>query len=101
MGDPKHASVESKEIRDPADRPDDEESGLEEPVEEVAASTLRVVLLILGTLLVLYASGQAIGLDILGIFSEALDTQEARWIIVAFFGLVLIAVSFRGFRAKA
>lgn len=77
---------------------EDEDRDPEEAVEVIAASTVRVALLLLGILLLLYATGQAVGFDVLAMVSSALDTQEARWMIVAFFALVLIAVSFRGFR---
>lgn len=67
-------------------------------VEAIATSTVRLGLLVLGILLLLYAAGQAVGFDVLAMISDALDTQEARWIIVAFFALVLITISLRGFR---
>ena len=63
----------------------------------VAASALRVIILLLGLLLLIFASGQAVGLDLLGELSEILDTDEVRWIIVAFFGLVLVFIAIRGF----
>lgn len=75
-----------------------EERGPEEAVEAVAASTVRVGLAILGLVIVLFAAGQALGFDALAIFGEAFETREVRWMIVAFFGLILIAVSLRGFR---
>lgn len=68
-------------------------------VEAIATSTVRLALLVLGLLLLLYATGQAVGFDVLAMISDALDTQEARWIIVAFFALVLITISLRGFRS--
>lgn len=67
-------------------------------VEAIAASTIRLGLLVLGLLLLLYAVGQAVGFDVLAMISEALDTQMARWLIVAFFALILITVALRGFR---
>lgn len=70
----------------------------DEAVEAIAASTVRLGLLVLGILLLLYATGQAVGFDVLALTSEALDTQEARWLIVAFFALILITISLRGFR---
>ena len=78
--------------------PEEEERGAEEAVEVIAASTVRIVLLFLGIILLLYATGQVVGFDALAMLSEALDTREARWTIVALFALVLIAVSLRGFR---
>ncbi len=70
----------------------------EETVEAIAESTVRVALLILGLLLLLYAVGQAVGFDVLALLSDALDTPAARWLIVAFFALILIGMAIRGFR---
>lgn len=67
-------------------------------VEAIATSTVRLGLLVLGILLLLYATGQAVGFDVLAMISDALDTQQARWLIVAFFALILITISLRGFR---
>lgn len=97
MGETSESTRDERQ-RDPERR--DDETGIEEPVERIAASTLRVILLILGVLLLLYATGQAIGVPMLGTISEALDTDQARWMVVAFFGLVLLVVSLRGFRSS-
>lgn len=83
---------------DGADRRRSPRDDGEGAVEAIAASTVRLALLVLGLLLLLYAVGQAVGFDVLAMISDALDTQEARWLIVAFFALVLITISLRGFR---
>lgn len=75
-----------------------DERAPEGAIEAIAASTVRLGLAILGIVLVLFAVGQALGFDALAIFGEAFNTREARWMIVAFFGLVLLVVSLRGFR---
>lgn len=74
-----------------------EETSIEEPVQRVAASTVRLGLLVLGVIILLFATGQVVGIDLLAIMSDALDTHEARWFTVAFFGLLLIAIALRGF----
>lgn len=79
------------------DRRRDQPAG-EGAVEAIATSTVRLGLLVLGILLLLYAVGQAAGFDVLAMISEALDTAVARWIVVAFFALVLISIALRGFR---
>ena len=84
--------------RDGARSGGDGSRGSGDAVETVATSTVRLGLFVLGVLLLLYAVGQAVGFDVLAMASDALDTQEARWLIVAFFALVLITLSFRGFR---
>ena len=70
----------------------------EDTVELIATSTVRLGLLVLGIILLLYSIGQAAGFDVLGLISQALDTPEARWLIVAFFALILITIALRGFR---
>lgn len=82
------------------DAPDQSSGSIEEPVERVAASTVRLALLVLGIVILLFATGQLIGVDVLAILSDALDTREARWFTVAFFGLLLITIALRGFRAR-
>lgn len=67
----------------------------------LAASTLRVALTVFGFVLLLFAIGQAVGLDLLGMVVEALDTNAGRWLVVAFFGLLLIALALRGFDGNA
>lgn len=85
---------------DPGDRrPADQTGrGTEEAVEFIAASSVRILLLILGSLLLLYSVGQIVGFDAMAMLSDALATREARWTIVAFFALILILVSLHGFR---
>lgn len=62
-----------------------------------AMSALRIALVLVGLVIVLFALGQAVGVDLLGTITDALGTQLGRWLVVAFFGLVLIVVAVRGF----
>lgn len=62
-----------------------------------AASTLRVGLALIGIVLLLFALGQVAGLDLLGLVAEALSSEVGRWLLVAFFALLIIAVAVRGF----
>lgn len=89
------ADIDRSEHEDAGDRR--RSRGSEDAVEVIAASTVRVALLILGLLLLAYATGQVLGLDVLAMISETLDTPEARWLLVAFLALVLIALALRGF----
>ncbi len=63
----------------------------------VAASTLRVGLALVGLVLLLFALGQVAGLDLLGMVVDALSSPVGRWLVVAFFALVIIAIAARGF----
>lgn len=65
--------------------------------EYFAESTLRVSLAIVGFVLLLFALGQAIGIDLLGFIVDVLNTRMGRWLIVAFFAILLIALAVRGF----
>ncbi|ELZ33450.1 hypothetical protein C474_05200 [Halogeometricum pallidum JCM 14848] len=61
-----------------------------------AGAALRWGIGIAGFVLFLFALGQAVGLDLLGLFAEALSSQTGRWLAVAVFGLFLISVARRG-----
>ena len=69
----------------------------EDAVEVVAASTVRVLLGVLGVLLLLFAIGQVVGVDAMAMLSDALATPEARWMLVALFAIVMIVLAIRGF----
>lgn len=65
-----------------------------------AASTFRVALALLGLVLLLFALGRAVGVDLLGLVVEGLQTQIGRWLAVAVFALAIIAIALRGFRGR-
>lgn len=65
--------------------------------EWFAVSTLRIALATAGFVILLFALGQAVGFDLLGAIVDALTSQLGRWLVVAFFAVVLIAVAARGF----
>lgn len=67
--------------------------------EWFARSTVRIALAVFGVVLLLFALGQAAGVDLLGAVADALSTQVGRWLAVAVFALLLIAVAVRGFGA--
>lgn len=55
-----------------------------------AETTARTGLALIGLVLLLFALGQAIGVDLLGAVAEALTSQTGRWLVVAFFAVLLI-----------
>lgn len=77
------------------DSPDDEADG--DAAEWFAASTLRVALAIIGLVVVLFALGQAVGVDLLGMVVDALNSTVGRWLLVALFGLFIIGLAVWGF----
>lgn len=73
------------------------------PPQEPAASTgwfasaaLRTGLIIVGFVLLLFALGQAVGFNLLDLVIDAATSPMGRWIVVAIFALLLIAVAGRG-----
>lgn len=85
------------ERTDDRDRDRDADTTREEEASAVfAASALRIGLALLGIVLLLFALGQAVGLDLLGWVADALSTRMGQWLVVAFFALLLIVVALRG-----
>ncbi len=63
-------------------------------------TVLRVGLAVLGIVLLLFALGQAFGVDLLGPAAEFLATETGRWLAIAFLALVLISVAASGWRYR-
>lgn len=62
----------------------------------LANAAIRFGLVLVGFVLFLFALGQAVGFGLLDLFIEAVTSQTGRWLVVALFGLVLIALAQRG-----
>lgn len=65
-----------------------------------ASTAARVVLVIVGVVVLLFALGQLVGIDLLGLTAEALSSELGRWLLIAAFGLLLIGLAQRGFRSR-
>lgn len=63
----------------------------------LAESALRIGLALVGLVLLVYALGRAVGVDLIDIVVDALLSPIGRWLVVAFFALLLIVVAQRGF----
>ncbi|SFR52925.1 hypothetical protein [Halogeometricum limi] len=61
-----------------------------------ASAAMRWGIGIAGFVLFLFALGQAVGFDLLGLFADAISSQTGRWLVVAVFALFLISVARRG-----
>lgn len=61
-----------------------------------ASVAVRTGLAVIGLIVVVFALGQAVGLDLLGMAAEAITSQTGRWLVVAFFGLLLIGAAQHG-----
>lgn len=58
----------------------------------------RTLLGIFGVVLLLFGLGQAFGLDLLGVIGDALASPTARWLTIAFIGVLMIVGALGGFR---
>ena len=56
---------------------------------------VRAGVAIVGIVLLIFALGQAVGADLLGVFVAALTSQTGRWLAVALFAVLVIAAAFR------
>jgi hypothetical protein len=63
------------------------------------STAVRMVLAIVGLVVVLFAVGQIVGIDLLGLAAEALSSEIGQWLVIAAVGLVLIGLAQRGFRS--
>jgi hypothetical protein len=52
-------------------------------------------LTVIGVVLLIFAIGQAVGLPLLDFTVEALSSQTGRWLVVAFFAILLIGAAQR------
>lgn len=91
--------------RSGTDRRDDTRDSEPPPEERTGAvltrTVLRLGLVLLGTVLLLFALGQAFGVDLLGMVGDFLATETGQWLAVAFFALVLISVAASGWRYRS
>jgi len=76
------------------ERTDDRPAGM---VDWLTASILRLMLAVVGVVLVLFALGQAVGINLLDMAADVLASSVGRWLLIALFGLVLVVVALRGF----
>ena len=59
---------------------------------------VRVRLALVGFVLFLFALGRPVGFDLLELFAEAVSSRTGRWLVVALFALLLVALAQRGIR---
>lgn len=64
----------------------------------LARTGMMTALALAGFLILLFALGQAFDFDLLGLFADAVSSEIGRWLVVAFFALLLIGVAERGLR---
>lgn len=81
-------------------RPADRRTTGEAMSQWLAESALRIGLTFIGFVLLVYALGRAVGINLLDIVADAFLSPVGRWLVVAFFALVLILVALRGFESR-
>ena len=94
--EPSDTRTETRETVRETDRAEEPaEPAQTEPADRVADTALRMGLAIVGFVLLLFALGQAVGFDMLYLVADALSSQTGRWLLVALFALLLIALAAR------
>lgn len=61
-----------------------------------ATAAVQIGLTLIGLVVLLFALGQAMDVDLLRMVTDALTTQTGRWLVVAFFAVLLIIAAQRG-----
>ena len=69
--------------------------GGHEPTQWFATTAVRAGLTVIGVVLLIFAVGQAVGLPLLEFTVDALSSQTGRWLVVAFFAILLIGAAQR------
>lgn len=72
-----------------------QEEGAGGPTRWFATTAVRAGLTVIGVILLLFALGQAVGLPLLDLATEALTSQTGQWLVVAFFAVLLIGAAQR------
>lgn len=72
----------------------------DDDVSLFATSAVRIALVLVGLVITVFALGQAVGVDFLGMIADALSTQTGQWLLVALVGIALIVVAQRSFATR-
>lgn len=78
------------------ERPAETNQHQDESVEATrwfATTAVRTGLTVIGIVLLLFALGQAVGLPLLELVTDALASQTGQWLVVAFFAVLLIGAA--------
>lgn len=86
--------------REPRERDTRERRQRTSPVSWFMESALRMGLVLIGFIILVFALGQVIGVDLFAIIGGVLSTEAGRWLAIAFFALLLILVALVGFRSR-
>jgi hypothetical protein len=76
------------------DRPPKETRGFA-PGAWMASTAVQTIVMLVGLVVVLFAVGQAVGADLLGMVGDALATHTGQWLAVAVLTLILVIAALR------
>ncbi|TYL40611.1 hypothetical protein CV102_03315 [Natronococcus pandeyae] len=76
--------------------PDEEPRGRRfAPGAWMASTVVQTIVVLVGLAVVLFAVGQAVGADLLGMVGEALATHTGQWLAVAVIALIVVGAALR------
>jgi flagellar biosynthesis protein FlhB len=61
----------------------------------MASTAAQTIVMLVGLVVVLFAVGQAVGADLLGMVGDALATHTGQWLAVAVLALILVIAALR------
>ncbi|SDJ90529.1 hypothetical protein SAMN04515672_1776 [Natronorubrum texcoconense] len=64
----------------------------------VVSTVMQTLVAIVGLVVVLFALGQAIGTDLLGMTAQALSTQTGQWLVIAVVAFIGMGAAMRAMR---
>lgn len=70
-----------------------QDDDVEGATEWFATTAVRTGLTLIGVVVLLFALGQAVGLPLLELFTDALTSQTGQWLAVAFLAVLLIGAA--------
>lgn len=79
---------------------DTQTQDVESATQWFAGTAVRVGLTLIGVVILLFALGQAVGLPLLELATEALTSQTGQWLVVAFFAVLLIGAAQKGLGSR-
>lgn len=56
---------------------------------------MQTLIAVVGLVVVLFALGRAVGVDLLGMVAQAVSTQTGQWLAIAFLALLVMGAAMR------
>ncbi|WP_135304286.1 hypothetical protein [Haloarcula amylovorans] len=84
---------EQKKSAQTQQQPRQGDDSVENATSWFANAAVRTGLTLIGGVVLLFALGQAVGLPLLELVTDALTSQTGQWLVVAFFAVLLIGAA--------